>query len=199
MKGVYRGWFQGWASCTPTHVRKPTAPSVPCRAGGTGAGAPLGAPTGGAAGRLRAIGMEWCVWVIKHAPQHQLKAMAPTLLARLLPATGGTAPAAAAGGASGDGNATVRPGMETGRAVSAGAPEYLADLIIQPGQRLDTFIFVFLQYSLGICLNIELRNRLARTAGGCAHSWRRQPPGRRNARMGVPGSCGAGAAPARAL
>ncbi|GBF95386.1 hypothetical protein Rsub_07814 [Raphidocelis subcapitata] len=63
---------------------------------------PLGAPAGGAAGRLRAQGMEWCVWVIRHAPQNQLKAMAPTLLARLLPATGGVAPAAAASGG-GDG------------------------------------------------------------------------------------------------
>lgn len=58
----------------------------------------LGAPSGGAAGRLRAQGMEWCVWLIKHAQQHQLKAMAPTLLARLLPATGGAAPESGGGG-----------------------------------------------------------------------------------------------------
>ena len=62
----------------------------------------LGAPVGGSAGRLRALGMEWCVWVIKHAETHQLKAMAPALLARLLPATGGEAPAAAAADDGGD-------------------------------------------------------------------------------------------------
>ncbi len=48
----------------------------------------LGGPSSGAAGRLKAQGMEWCVWVIKHASQHQLKAMAPTMLARLLPEAG---------------------------------------------------------------------------------------------------------------
>jgi len=74
---------------------------------GAGSMVALGAPSGGAAGRLRAQGMEWCVWVIKHAPQHQLKAMAPTLLARLLPATGGEAPAVPAGGESAAGDAMV--------------------------------------------------------------------------------------------
>jgi hypothetical protein len=50
--------------------------------------------------------MEWCVWVIKHSPQHQLKAMAPSLLERLLPATGGGG--AAIGGGTGGGDAMVR-------------------------------------------------------------------------------------------
>jgi hypothetical protein len=81
----------GLAATSPSSLTTPDDTGTP-----GGSVGPFGASAGGAAGRLRAQGMEWCVWVIRHAPQHQLKAMAPTLLARLLPATGGEAPEAAA-------------------------------------------------------------------------------------------------------
>ncbi|KIZ04640.1 proteasome component ECM29 [Monoraphidium neglectum] len=90
-------------------------PGAPSSGGGQ---VPLGAPSGGATGRLRALGMEWCVWVIKHSPQHQLKAMAPSLLERLLPATGGGG--AAIGGGTGGGDAMQVDGPSGG---AGGGPQ----------------------------------------------------------------------------
>lgn len=65
-----------------------------CLYGPSAASVALGSSSAatGANARLQQLGMEWSVWLFKHAPSWQLKALAPAALQRLLPALDGGDP-----------------------------------------------------------------------------------------------------------